>query len=182
MKSPKLESKRLILKNWELKESPKFVELTKDPELIFGDMPFPYLLEHAQFWIKEVLTLDDKYYFAIHEKESKEIIGFCWISLYPNNEGLIVYGLGKEARGKGYATEAAKLMTDLAFNKLKLNKLIAETKGDNIGSHNVLKKLGFIPVKKVKEAQTERITGKVKDKWFWELTILQPSPQISFHE
>jgi len=158
MKSPKLESERLILKNWELKEAPQFVELTKDPKLIFGDMPFPYLLEHAQFWIKNVLITDDKYYFAIHEKKSKKIIGFCWITLYlDKNEGLIAYGLGKDARGKGYATEAEKQVTDFAFNKLKLKKLVAETKGRNTISHNVLKKLGFTVVK------------KTKNKWFWEL-------------
>ena len=177
MKSPKLESERLILENWELDEAPRFVEITKDPELIFGDMPFPYLLEHAQFWIKDVLTHDDKHYFAIHDKQSKKIVGFCWITLYLNkNEGLIVYGLDKNARGKGYATEAAKLMTDFAFNKLKLNKLIAETKGDNLESHNILKKLGFTTTKKIKNGQKDKITGEIKDKWFWELRNPNPQP------
>jgi [ribosomal protein S5]-alanine N-acetyltransferase len=170
MKSPELESERLILKNWELDEAPRFVELAKDSKLIFGDMPFPYLLEHAQFWIKKVLTLEDKHYFAIHEKESSKIIGFCWITLYlDKNEGLVVYGLGEEWRGKGYATEAVKLMVNFAFNKLKLNKLIAETRGDNYGSHNVLKKSGFTVVKKIKNGQIDRIMGDVKDKWLWEL-------------
>jgi [ribosomal protein S5]-alanine N-acetyltransferase len=170
MKSPKLESERLILKNWKPEEAKDFVELTKDSKLIFGDMPFPYLLEHAQFWIKKVLTLDDKHYFAIHEKTTKKIIGFCWITLnLEKNEGLIVYGLNEESRGKGCATEAAKLMVDFAFKDLDLKKLVAETKGDNLGSHNVLKKLGFIVVKKVKNGQKDRITGEIKDKWYWEL-------------
>lgn len=165
---PRLESKRLILKEWDIKEAARFVELTEDPKLIFGDMPYPYLLKDAEFWIKKVSTLKDKYYFAIHEKPTNKIIGFCWISIYPNNEGLIVYGLEKSARGKGYATEAARLMIDFATKDLKLKKLIAETKGDNTASHNVLKKLGFNVVKKVKNGQKERITGKIKDKWYWE--------------
>lgn len=170
MKSLKLESERLTLSNWKLSEAPQFVELTKDSKLIFGDMPFPYLLEHAQFWIKKVLTLDNMHYFAIHGKAENKIIGFCWITLYlDKNSGLVVYALNKESREKGYATEAAKLMKDFAFNNLKLKKLLAETKGDNFGSHNVLKKLGFIVVKKVKDGQKDRITGELKDKWFWEL-------------
>ncbi|MFH1802972.1 MAG: GNAT family N-acetyltransferase [archaeon] len=175
MKSPKLESERLILRNWELTEAPDFVELTKDPKLIFGDMPFPYLLEHAEFWIKKVLTLEDKHYFAIHEKVIDKIIGLCWITLYlDKNEGLIVYGLSKESRGKGYATEAVKRMVEFAFRDLRLNKLVAETKGDNVGSHGVLKKSGFVVIKKIKNGQKDRITGEIKDKWFWELENNSP--------
>ena len=170
MESPVLESERLMLRNWMLDEAVHFAELTKDPKLIFGDMPFPYLLEHAEFWIRKVLTLDDKHYFAIHEKESKRIIGFSWITLYMDkNKGLVVYALSSNARGKGHGTEATKLMTDFAFKELKLSALLAETKGDNIKSHNVLNKLGFVVVKKTKDAQRERVSETMKDKWFWEL-------------
>ncbi|MBT3405373.1 GNAT family N-acetyltransferase [archaeon] len=169
MISPKLESERLLLKNWELKEAKEFVKLAKDPKLIFGDMPFPYLLEHAQFWIKKVLTLDDKYYFAIHEKTTKKIVGFCWITIYlKKNEGLIAYGLGNEARGKGYATEAGRLMVNFVFKKLKLKKLLAETKADNFGSHKVLKKLGFKVIRKMKNGHRDVITDEIQDQWFWE--------------
>lgn len=171
MKSKELESERLILQDWKLSEASKFVELTKDPKLIFGDMPYPYLLEHAKFWIKQVVILEDKYYFAIHEKNDDEIIGFCWITLYlDRNEGLIAYGLSKDYRERGYATEAVSLMKDFAFDELKLNKLVAETKGDNFGSHNVLKKLGFNIKKKKKDGSIDRITGEIrKEKWYWEL-------------
>jgi len=170
MKSPELHSDRLMLRNWEVSEAHKFVELTKDQKLIFGTMPFPYLLEHAEFWVREVLEHEDKHYFAIHDKNIDDIVGFCWITFcLHKNEGLIAYGLSEAARGKGFATEAAKLMADFAFNNLKLDRLVAETVGDNIGSHNVLVKLGFEVIDKVEGGSKERVTGKVKDKWFWEL-------------
>jgi|GEM_PF-3760084 len=157
MKSPNLKSKRLILENWKTKEAKRLTELAKDPTLIFGTMPYPYLLKHAQEWIKKVKTLDNIYYFAIHKKESGAIIGFCWITLHDENEGLIVYGLGKGERGKGYATETVALMKDFSFDKIKLKKLVAETNPNNIASHKVLKKSGFAIVK------------KTRDKWFWKL-------------
>lgn len=179
MKSKDIEGKRLVLKNWKLSEASDFVELTKDPKLIFGDMPYPYLMEHARFWIKKVLTLDNMVYFAIHEKVNEKIIGFCWITLnFDQNQGLIVYALNKESRGKGYATEAASLMREFAFNDLKLSKLVAETKDDNFGSHNVLKKLGFRISQKEKDGSVDRITGEMKkEKWYWELenTLLDKS-------
>ena len=169
MKSPNLKSKRLILREWTIKDAPVFVELTKDKKLIFGDMPFPYLLEHAKYWIKTVKTLKDKYYFAVVEKKSNQIIGFCWITVYDNNEGLIVYGLGEQARGEGYGKETAKLMIDFAFKNLKLAKLKAETHADNFESHKILINCGFKVVKKAKKYQKNRFTGKLEDKWFWEL-------------
>lgn len=46
------------------------------------------------------------------------------------------YLIGKNYWGRGYAT-------DFCFNNLRLNKLTAVVKPENISSKKVLKKLGF---------------------------------------
>jgi RimJ/RimL family protein N-acetyltransferase len=46
--------------------------------------------------------------------------------------------------GKGYGTEAVKLMRDYAFNKVNLHKLTAHAYVANKASIRVLEKAGFI--------------------------------------
>ena len=46
--------------------------------------------------------------------------------------------------GRGYCSEVVKVLVDIAFNKLNLNKVYAYTKNENIASIKVLTKNGFI--------------------------------------
>ena len=46
--------------------------------------------------------------------------------------------------GKGYATEGAAAIRDIALNVLKLPVLVARSRGDNRGSHAVLEKIGMV--------------------------------------
>lgn len=73
----------------------------------------------------------------------------------------IGYFLDKNHNGKGYTTEAAKLIVDYGFNELDLHRIEAGVMPHNIGSIRVLEKAGFhkegIAVKNVK------INGKWED-------------------
>lgn len=55
----------------------------------------------------------------------------------------IGYFLDKEKNGKGYTTEAVKLIVDYAFNKVNLHRIEAGVMPHNIGSIRVLEKAGF---------------------------------------
>lgn len=57
--------------------------------------------------------------------------------------------------GKGFATEALKLVVSFAFNKLSLHKLTAGTFANNIGSIKAFSKAGF------------SIEGKRRQKYFY---------------
>jgi RimJ/RimL family protein N-acetyltransferase len=56
----------------------------------------------------------------------------------------IGYSVDRPYWGKGYGTEAVKLMRDYAFNKLNLHKLTAGAYAVNKGSIRILEKAGFI--------------------------------------
>jgi len=57
----------------------------------------------------------------------------------------ISYFIGeKEYWGKGYATLAIKIVTEFGFTKLNLNRIQAGVHGNNIGSHKVLQKCGYV--------------------------------------
>jgi ribosomal-protein-alanine N-acetyltransferase len=55
----------------------------------------------------------------------------------------IGYFLDKKHNGKGYTTEAVKLIVDYAFSELKLHRIEAGVMPHNIGSIRVLEKSGF---------------------------------------
>jgi [ribosomal protein S5]-alanine N-acetyltransferase len=55
----------------------------------------------------------------------------------------IGYFLDKKHNGKGYTTEAVKLIVDYAFSELKLHRIEAGAMTHNIGSIRVLEKSGF---------------------------------------
>lgn len=55
----------------------------------------------------------------------------------------VLYALGKESWGKGYASEGAKASVEYAFQHLDCKRLIGLTKPDNYASQHVLKKLGM---------------------------------------
>jgi ribosomal-protein-alanine N-acetyltransferase len=59
------------------------------------------------------------------------------------NKAQLGYRIGEEHQGKGYATNAVKLILDKAVNNHKLHRIEAGTSPDNIGSQIVLIKNGF---------------------------------------
>lgn len=90
---------------------------------------------------------DFKYSFAIFLKETGKFIGWCGVgdndcnAYYPDKE--IYYLIGEDYWGNGYATEAMTALIDYCFNIMKLKRLIAFAKPENIASNRVIQKLGF---------------------------------------
>ncbi|KHF39265.1 GNAT family N-acetyltransferase [Halalkalibacter okhensis] len=100
--------------------------------------------KYIQKW-KENMENDLEYQFGIYH-HAHTLIGT--ISLFQIMRGslqsaFIGYFLGREYNGRGYGTEAVKLMVDYAFNQLELHRIEAGVMPHNIGSIRVLEKAGF---------------------------------------
>ena len=65
----------------------------------------------------------------------------------------IGWRLKKTAWGKGYATEGAKKCLEIAFNELKLNKIIATCPLLNKNSEKIMKKIGMYKVGEFKHSK-----------------------------
>ena len=77
-------------------------------------------------------------------KETNIPIGFIGLSIDDNNNNAeISYIYDQEYTNKGYCTEASKKLLEIAFKKLELKKVYADTIEGNISSVRVLEKLGF---------------------------------------
>ncbi len=80
-------------------------------------------------------------------------IGFVGLKIN-NNEAELSYIFDYDYCNKGYCTEACKKIIDIAFNELKIDKILADTVEGNDSSKRVLEKLGFI----YKDTTTENNT------------------------
>jgi RimJ/RimL family protein N-acetyltransferase len=93
-------------------------------------------------WIKE--GQKDLGTWAAVDSKSNEFIGWFMLKKTISDDPEIGFMLPKEKWGKGYATEVSKSLLDYAFETLRLKKVIASTKPENLASINVLKKLGML--------------------------------------
>lgn len=81
---------------------------------------------------------------AVVEKVSGELIGHCGLRyLSEIDETEVLYALGKEFWGKGYATEAARASIDFGFREMRLERIIALAVPENIASRQVMEHCGL---------------------------------------
>ncbi|MEI6093600.1 MAG: GNAT family N-acetyltransferase [bacterium] len=105
-----------------------------------SSFPLPPTEEKIKEWYK-AKHAETSHTFAIILKSENTIIGAIGFS--GNKEAVgMGYMIGEQFRGKGYATEAAKLCINYA-KSIGVSKILAETFIENPKSEKVLQKLGF---------------------------------------
>ena len=82
---------------------------------------------------------------AIIAKDTDEFIGWCGLDRDDGNP-VLFYLLKARHRGKGLATEAARVVLGYAFSQLALPRVNGATAFDNIASRRVMEKLGMVYV------------------------------------
>jgi RimJ/RimL family protein N-acetyltransferase len=107
--------------------------------------PRPMTLEQESAWYEDAST-GDGIIFTIYELASGRPIGNCDIQnlslRHRRAEVGIVIG-EPDARGRGYGTEAMRLLADYAFNVLNLHSLMLWTYEYNIAGQRCYAKVGF---------------------------------------
>ena len=153
----RVETERLILREYTITDLDVEHENNLDPEL-FTYMPFnpPNTKEDTRKRIIHMIEKQKKtprtdYDVAITLKSNKKLIGGCRLNKVSDIQGHIGYKLAKEHWGKGYATEAAKALTDYGFTELNLHRVYATVHPDNAASIRVLEKVGMIPEGRLRE-------------------------------
>ncbi len=114
----------------------------------FGDGP--QTAEWVRDWLRAALDgYEQRGYgpWAVVEKTSGGVIGYCGLFYYPDVNGRaeieIGYRLAQAYWGRGYATEAVSAARDYAFTTLGLPRLIALIDPANVASLRVAEKVGL---------------------------------------
>ena len=87
------------------------------------------------------LSPEEKWFIVERKDGSK--IGLIIHLLDPGRRMAIGYYLVPSERGKGYGTEAIRIMIDYLFLSKNIVRIQAETHPENMASHRVLEKAGF---------------------------------------
>jgi RimJ/RimL family protein N-acetyltransferase len=81
---------------------------------------------------------------AVVERASGRVIGDCGLQHLEGGEEVEVgYRMGREFRGRGYTTEAARAWLSYGFETLGLERIVAVARPENGASRRVMEKLGM---------------------------------------
>ncbi|KAF7769879.1 hypothetical protein PCIT_a2798 [Pseudoalteromonas citrea] len=143
-----MNSERLQLKPLEQSDWTLFKELNQCPTLMkYVDDPRSDSLLKTIFERRVCAEGKGKksWDFSITEKSTGDKVGNIGIALKGSCNDSAEAGcmLKASAHGKGYASEALRLIVDYGFETLNLNKIIATCATSNIASWKLLEKTGF---------------------------------------
>ncbi len=109
-----------------------------------AQVPWPYTEQHAAEYLQRTETWSDLFRVVLaREADATRLIG--GVGLHRRgDESELGYWFTPPAWGRGYATEAARAMVDIAQHALGLRRLVSAHFLDNPASGRVLAKLGFV--------------------------------------
>ncbi len=104
-----------------------------------------YLENEKEFLNRVALSRDKELFFAIVNNGYKEFMGVASLNDidWRNGHAYVAYSIGKNYWGKGYTTEAVRLIVEYSFSFLNLRKLRSSVLRPNVASIRVLEKNGF---------------------------------------
>lgn len=171
---PCLETPRLLLRPLELADFDAWAELSADAETMrfLGGVQPRSVAWRSFLFVAGGWSLQGFAPFSVIEKSSGRWIGRVG-PLYP--EGWpgteIGWTLARHAWGRGYASEAATVAADWAFDTLGWDEIIHCIDDDHVASQAVARKLGSRPLRNAcmpppYEEHEVVIWGQSRDEWF----------------
>lgn len=107
-------------------------------------MPFPYSRDMAEDWIgRQPVTRAEGTEYVYGIELDGHFIGTCGVQKHADDTNEIGYWVGEPWWNKGFATEAARAVTDEAVSCFGAATMISGHFAENHASGRVLTKLGF---------------------------------------
>lgn len=144
------QTERLLLRHFHILDREPLSRIFGDADVMrFGDGV------QTQEWVDRwLIACFEQYYqqwgfgpYAVMERSSRAVIGYCGLSFFPDVGGQpeieLGYRFSRVHWGHGYATEAARAVRDFAFQTLGVKRLIAMIDPANAASIRVALKLGM---------------------------------------
>ncbi|MFF1993923.1 GNAT family N-acetyltransferase [Bacillus sp. NP247] len=144
----RLESERIYLRPLCELDAPIILESTMDKEIRYmtGTKP-TFSLEQIKKHIENINNDSSRYDFAICLKGNDEMIGELSILNIDEENQKAVFRISMISiplTGKGYGTEAIKIVLKFVFEQLTLNRLQLEVFNHNLRGIRAYEKVGFI--------------------------------------
>jgi [ribosomal protein S5]-alanine N-acetyltransferase len=146
----RLETKRLVLREFQMDDFQAVQAYASDPQIMTYMVWGPnepletrkFLSRTFKWQSKEPR---DEFHLAVIEKETRELIGACHISIRDadRSTGILGFILRADRHGQGFATELCQKLIEYGFETLKLEKVEATCDERNTASLKVMEKIGL---------------------------------------
>ncbi|MCH4568268.1 GNAT family N-acetyltransferase [Bacillus sp. ES1-5] len=144
-----LETERLVLRWFDIKDAPFILELVNDPAWIqfIGDKRIKNLDDAKKYILNGPIDMYNKMGFGLYLVERKEDftpLGMCGLIKRDSLEDVdIGFAFLEKFRSKGYGFESASAVIDYGVQNLGMKRIVAITTIDNINSGKLLEKVGL---------------------------------------
>lgn len=139
----------LTLRPFAEADVPWVFEVSQDPALQqFVQVPSPYLLEHAAFFVREIAIAcwdsGQRAEFVVQDTTTGTRLGRAGLDLSRPGAAEIGYWVDPRARRRGVATDAVRATCRWAFTSLRLELIEWRCEVGNLASRRVAEKAGFL--------------------------------------
>ena len=142
-----IETDRLIIRTWMPADAPALAAIYGDPETMQYILSGTKTLEQTRETIDRMIEAQEHDGYTIWPvvlKDSSELIGSCGLIKMPASGELeLGFAFAREARGHGYAFEAAQAVLAFAFEQLRARAAVAYVHPFNAASIALVNKLGM---------------------------------------
>lgn len=144
-----IEGGRVRLRRMGPEDASDVVRMRRDPEVqaqLFSERP-PTVDEHLR-WLAEIGARGDRHEFMIVDRASGRSVGTIGLSHIDPRHRHAEYGVvigDPGARGKGFASEASRLLLDYAFGALGLHRVYLHVLVGNEPALRLYRRVGFEP-------------------------------------
>ena len=146
---PTLRSERLVLRPFRLSDARRVQKLAGAKEIAATtlNIAHPYEDGLAEEWIsglQKSFNEDKKCTLAICLNDGDLLVGAIDLTIFRSHEkASLGYWVGRDYWGRGYCTEAARMMVKFGFENLGLSRIFATHLEHNPASGRVMEKLGM---------------------------------------
>jgi RimJ/RimL family protein N-acetyltransferase len=137
------------------------IKLAKDfmnnPEIrkfLYPGIPYLITLEDEEKWYESNTSLKDEYSFAIETLTEKKYIGGCGVNKIDWKNSVAEVGVvigNTEYLGKGYGTDAMRILIKFIFNQMNIHKIRLKVFSFNKRAIKSYEKCGFIVEGRMRE-------------------------------
>ena len=139
----------IIIREWKIEDKTALAENLNNMNVLNNlrdGLPYPYTEDDAEDFIRAMLSADKDKSFAFAITLNGKVIGSIGVFRQDNihyRTAEMGYYMGEKYWGRGYMTEAVKLVCDFVFENTDIIRIFAEPFAYNSASCRVLEKAGF---------------------------------------
>ena len=137
----RLEDGDVVLRPFVDEDIPAIVAACQDPEIPrWTSVPSPYTEEDARRYLAGAPNM---YAFAVVDRDTGVLLGSVGFQLLNHSRATFGYWVAREARGRGVATRALRLLSRWALSEHGLARVQLIVEPENVASIRVAENAGF---------------------------------------